>query len=72
MAEIVHNYSSELNKELDKLLGYVDCDLELRFSRIRSLETNFPNIIVDIFTYLTNSDCMILNSGTLRADILMP
>lgn len=33
---IVHNYTSELNKKLDKLCGFVDDDLELRFSRIWS------------------------------------
>ncbi len=72
LAEVVHTYSFELNKALDKLIGYVDSDLELRFSWIRSMETNFSNIIVDIINYLNKSDCMILNSGTLRADMLIP
>jgi 5'-nucleotidase len=36
------------------------------------METNFSNIIVDIMSYFTKSDCMILNSGTLRADIVFP
>lgn len=53
-------------------MGYVDQDLELRFSRIRSMETNFSNIIVDIVNYLNKTDGMILNSGTLRADLVIP
>jgi len=32
LEKIVHDYTSELNKKLDKLCGYVDDDLELRFS----------------------------------------
>lgn len=72
LAEIVHNYSFELNIALDKLLGFVDSDLELRFEKIRSMETNFTNIIVDIVNYLNKTDGMILNSGTLRADMEIP
>jgi len=29
LAESVHNFSSELNRKLDRLVGYVDEDLEL-------------------------------------------
>ena len=53
-------------------LGEFECDLEGRFSVIRTQECNLGNFICDIMVAATNADLAILNSGTLRSDCIHP
>ena len=46
----------------------IECDLEGRFSRIRTGETNLGNLVTDIMRRATRSDIALLNSGTFRSD----
>jgi 5'-nucleotidase len=55
-----------------KELGEFDCDLEGRFSFIRTRETNLGNFICDIMVAATNADFALLNSGTFRSDMVHP
>ena len=47
-------------------------DLESRFEKIRTEETNTANMIADIARVLMEADIAIINSGTLRADTVIP
>ncbi|CAF0939692.1 unnamed protein product [Brachionus calyciflorus] len=69
---IVDSYLENINKELEQILGYMNTELEGRFSYIRTQETNLGNFITDIMLSALNADCAILNSGTLRSDLLHP
>ena len=51
-------------------LGEFECDLEGRFSVIRTQECNLGNFVCDIMVAATNADLAILNSGTLRSDCI--
>ena len=53
-------------------LGEFECDLEGRFSVIRTQECNLGNFICDIMVAATNADLAILNSGTFRSDCIQP
>ena len=48
----------------------IDCDLEGRFSYIRTQETNLGNLVTDIMRRVTRSDIALLNSGTFRSDAI--
>ena len=46
----------------------VECDLDGRFSHIRSEETNLGNLVTDIMRKATRSDVALINSGTFRSN----
>lgn len=53
-------------------MAYSDVDLETRFSRIRTGETNYGNLCADVARAYYNCDIMALNSGGIRIDKLIP
>ena len=61
-----------MDAEMCMELGEFECDLDGRFSSIRTSETNLGNFICDIMVASTNADLAILNSGTLRSDAIHP
>ncbi|XP_054710745.1 trifunctional nucleotide phosphoesterase protein YfkN-like [Uloborus diversus] len=58
--------------KMDEVLGHFSTDLDARFSSIRTQETNIGNFIADVMLSSTHSDLALLNSGTLRADRILP
>lgn len=62
----------DLNKELDVVLGEMGVELEGRFSKVRSEETNLGNFVCDIILENVDADCCIVNSGSFRSDTLHP
>jgi len=70
LASALEKYSEKMELELIKELGEFECDLEGRFSVIRTSETNLGNFVCDIMVAATNADLAILNSGTLRSDCI--
>ena len=71
-AEIVDSYFKVMEKKMKKIIGEVAVDLECRFSKIRTQETNVGNWICDIVKEDTKADVVLINSGTLRADCVVP
>ena len=53
-------------------LGEFEVDLDGRFSSVRTMETNLGNFICDIMVAATNADFSLLNSGTIRSDMIHP
>ena len=70
--KIVDSYFKVLEKKMKKIVGEVNIDLECRFSKIRTEETNVGNWICDIVKEETKADIIMINSGTLRADCIVP
>ena len=54
------------------MLGEMGVELEGRFSKVRSEETNLGNFVCDIILQNVDADCCILNSGSFRSDTLHP
>ena len=67
---VVDHYQCELEANMQETIGWVDCDLDGRFSCIRTGETNLGNLITDIMRRATRTDVALLNSGTLRSDAI--
>lgn len=51
---------------------YSECELETRFDRIRKSEQNLPNFLADVMRLETESDCALLNCGTIRSNYVFP
>lgn len=64
------SYIGVVESRIDTVLGQFGCDLDGRFSHIRTEETNLGNFVTDIMLAATHSDLALLNSGTLRSDRL--
>ncbi|CAL4118659.1 unnamed protein product, partial [Meganyctiphanes norvegica] len=57
-----------LSENMDEVLGNIPLDLDGRFSKIRTSETNLGNLICDVMVACTNADLALVNSGCLRSD----
>eukprot|EP00095_Tigriopus_kingsejongensis_P003160 maker-scaffold791_size96783-snap-gene-0.28 protein:Tk03160 transcript:maker-scaffold791_size96783-snap-gene-0.28-mRNA-1 annotation:"5 -nucleotidase" len=68
LVNVLEKYQEKMEAEMCKELGEFQCDLDGRFSSIRTQETNLGNFICDIMVASTNADFALLNSGTLRSD----
>ncbi|ESO03811.1 hypothetical protein HELRODRAFT_80178 [Helobdella robusta] len=69
---IVEDYSREMAKKLDEVLGVVEVDLDGLFSSVRTKETNLGNFLTDIMLAATEANIAFLNSGTIRSDTIHP
>lgn len=68
----LEKFSLAIEGKMDTVLGQFACDLDGRFTSIRSEETNLGNFICDIMLACTHSDLAILNSGSYRSDRIHP
>ncbi|XP_078365023.1 uncharacterized protein LOC144649408 isoform X1 [Oculina patagonica] len=66
----VDKYVGVMNDMMEEVIGEVEVELDGRFSSIRTKETNLGNFVTDIIQNVTEVDCVILNSGTLRSDTI--
>ena len=70
--DIVASFNDVIGQKMDVPLGYINAELDGRFSSVRTGETNLGNFITDIMARATDSDIALLNSGTLRSDRIHP
>lgn len=68
LKEELNKYSAMIDSKMGIVLGNFTCDLDARFSQIRTSETNIGNWICDIALAATGADVVIINSGTFRSD----
>ena len=62
--------SVSLEEGMKEVIGELDCELEGRFSELRTRETNLGNLITDIMRRATRADVALINSGTMRSDTI--
>lgn len=72
LKKFVDEKITEYNKDNERIVAYSDVDLETRFNRIRTGETNYGNLCADVARAFYNCDIMALNSGGIRIDKLIP
>jgi len=72
MAALVAECEAKVGSEMDKVIGETAVDLDSRFTSIRTKETNIGNFITDCMRDALSADVALLNSGTLRADAIIP
>jgi 5'-nucleotidase len=57
-----------IDSKMAIVLGNFSCELDARFSQIRTSETNIGNWICDVALAATGADVVMINSGTFRSD----
>ena len=67
---VVDQYLSKLEEGMKEVIGELNCELEGKFSELRTKETNLGNLITDIIRRATRTDVALLNSGTMRLDTI--
>ncbi|XP_050523089.1 mannosylglucosyl-3-phosphoglycerate phosphatase isoform X2 [Daktulosphaira vitifoliae] len=72
MKEILDSYLDVMEGKMGEVLGTFTVELEGRFSKIRTEETNLGNWVCDVLLAATGADLVILNSGTFRSDRIHP
>ena len=72
LASIVARFSSMIESKMKKVLGISRVPLDCRFSSVRCRETNIGNMVADLMRRAVDADIALLNSGTLRADAVIP
>lgn len=68
ITKISEAYSLSKDKSLNKVLGTFTVNLDGRFVKIRTSETNLGNWVCDAVLSATGVDLVILNSGSFRSD----
>ena len=69
MEKLIDVYETVMSERLDKVVGYVDVDLEGKRKELRSKECKIGNWIADIIqTEYDNVDISLINSGTIRGN----
>ena len=70
MQALVEQFSELVDQGMEEELIYLDCDLDGRFSHVRTQETNLGNLVADIMRKSTRADAALFNSGSLRSDTI--
>jgi len=68
----VELYSKIFEEKMGHEIGCTDVDLDTRFSKIRTSEQNASNFIADVIRAYSGTDVVILNTGTIRSDCIIP
>lgn len=66
--KVVNDYDHKLQEKMKKTLFRCDPVANLKFSIIRSTQSDFIGLIGDIVRKETSADCSIINAGSIRAD----
>lgn len=72
LKEELSHYSEMIAEKMTEVLGNFSVELDARFSKIRTSETNLGNWITDVALSATGADVVIINSGTFRSDQIHP
>jgi len=59
-----------MSTKLEDILGEFHVDLDGRFETVRTQESNLGNFVTDIMLASCNGDCALVNSGTLRSELV--
>ncbi|XP_063218063.1 mannosylglucosyl-3-phosphoglycerate phosphatase isoform X2 [Bacillus rossius redtenbacheri] len=68
----LEQYSGVMDGKMGEVLGAFTVPLDGRFQHVRTGETNLGNWVCDVVLAATGADLVILNSGTLRSDMVHP
>merc|ERR1719336_1371946 len=64
----LEEYKETEDSNKDEVLGKLGCDLDGRFSSVRTAESNLGNLMADIAMAALQADCALLNAGTIRSN----
>ncbi|XP_068147223.1 mannosylglucosyl-3-phosphoglycerate phosphatase isoform X1 [Drosophila tropicalis] len=65
-------YAKFIESKLSDVMGVFSVELDGRFSKVRTQETNLGNWVCDVVLAAVGADVVILNGGTFRSDRVHP
>ncbi|EDW08845.2 uncharacterized protein Dmoj_GI19339, isoform B [Drosophila mojavensis] len=65
-------YAKFIESKLSDVMGIFSVELDGRFSKVRTQETNLGNWVCDVVLAAVGADVVILNGGTFRSDRIHP
>ena len=68
----VDSYVRQFDEKLSKYIGCSKVDLEARFSRLRTEETNLGNLVADVVRTEFKADIGLVHAGCMRANSIYP
>lgn len=68
----VHFYIHEFEKKMAVPVAHTSINLESRFSKIRTEETNLGNLLADLCKIYIQADVALINAGAIRSDCIIP
>lgn len=68
LKKILGTFTDSIESRMNEVLGNFSVELDGRFSKIRTDETNLGDWVCDVVLSATGADVVILNSGTFRSD----
>lgn len=71
MSRVVEKVAGKFYAKIRKAIGYIETDLDIRFSTVRSRESNAGNFMCDIIRRAYKCDGVILCGGALRTDAIV-
>ena len=72
MQALVDHYAGQLDEELNVPVGTAGVELDTRRLSVRTVETNFGNLVADATREATGADLAITNGGGIRGDRTYP
>ncbi|XP_034650773.1 mannosylglucosyl-3-phosphoglycerate phosphatase isoform X1 [Drosophila subobscura] len=72
LKEELSKYAKFIESKLSDVMGVFSVELDGRFSRVRTQETNLGNWVCDVVLAAVGADVVILNGGTFRSDRIHP
>ena len=72
LAAELYKYTEAIGEKMLEVLGNFSVELDGRFSKIRTSETNLGDWVCDVILSATGADVVIINSGTFRSDQIHP
>lgn len=72
LAAELAKYSEMIESKMTEVLGNFSVELDGRFSKIRTSETNLGDWVCDVVLSATGADVVMINSGTFRSDQIHP
>ncbi|XP_062137033.1 mannosylglucosyl-3-phosphoglycerate phosphatase isoform X2 [Drosophila sulfurigaster albostrigata] len=72
LKEELSKYAKFIESKLKDVMGVFSVELDGRFSRVRTQETNLGNWVCDVVLAAVGADVVIINGGTFRSDRIHP
>lgn len=71
VAKFVNFYEEKTEEKFKQIIGYLATPIDCRFSMVRYQSLPISNFVADLVRIFMNTDCVIINSGTLRIDSII-
>lgn len=70
-AEFLKIIDQKTEEQFKRIIGYLSCEVDARFNVVRHESCPINNFVADLIKIFMNTDCCLINSGSLRLDSII-